>query len=317
MTDDERTRFVRYTRPERWPLLDRFPVSGELHDRILAEILVDSTDEVRRRRHGLRSRAHDGAATLLADPAYQAALRRLPFHGGDRVAALGDSLTADRLGWFELLTHTMRLAGYPGVATHNLGLSGDTTADALERFDLLEAFRPTHVLVLLGTNDARRHGRSTDHRMVTPSETQRNLRVLDDLIRGTLHARAVFITPPPGDQASIDRSFAGETVRWAAAELDAVAAQVRDVAVDHIDLHRVLRRQPDRTWLDPDGVHLSAYGQRLTAATIAAGLSRSTTAGRSVDAADDREFGDGRDAGGAGHPGDAVDAAAGPTAAAD
>ena len=41
------------------------------------------------------------------------------------------------------------------MATHNLGLSGNTTADALERFDLLEAFRPTHVLVMLGTNDAR------------------------------------------------------------------------------------------------------------------------------------------------------------------
>lgn len=286
MTDDERTRFVRFTRPERWPLLDRFPVSGDLHDRILAEILVDSTDEVRRRRDGLRSRAHDGAATLLADPGYRAALRRLPFHGGDRVAALGDSLTADRLGWFELLTHTMRLAGYPGVATHNLGLSGDTTADALERFDLLEAFRPTHVLVMLGTNDARRHGRAVGHRMVTAAETRRNLGVLEDLIRGTLHARAVFVTPPPADQASIDRSFAGDTVRWSAADLDEVAGQVREVSPDHVDLHRVLRRLPDRSWLDDDGVHLSAYGQRVAAAAVAAGLARPATTGHAAECAD-------------------------------
>ena len=273
MTDDERTQLVRYTRPERWPLLDRFPVSGDLHDRILAEILVDSPDDVRRRRHGLRSRAQHGAARLLADPGYQESLRRLPFHGGDR------------LGWFELLTQTMRLAGTPGVTTHNLGLSGDTTADALERFDLLEAFRPTHVLVMLGTNDARRHGRAVAHRMVTPTETRRNLEVLAELIRGTLHAQAVFITPPPADQAAIDRHFASDPVRWSAADLDAVAEQVRLVSPAPIDLHRVLRDRSDGGWLDPDGVHLSAQGQLIAASTVAAGLAGGGPDGHTVAAA--------------------------------
>ena len=196
MTEAQRRRMVRFTRPERWPMLDRFPVGDELHERILAEIVLDTTTEVRQRIWELRTDRNAAAAVLLADPAYRDSLRRLPFRGGDRVAALGDSLTADRLGWFELLAETMRLAARPGVATHNLGLSGDTTADAVERFDLLEAFRPTHVLVMLGTNDARRHGRGSDHRMVSPAENRRNLSVLRDLVEHGLGARAVCLGRP-------------------------------------------------------------------------------------------------------------------------
>ncbi len=272
MTEAQRRRMVRFTRPERWPMLDRFPVSDELHDRILAEIVLDATDEVRQRIWDLRADRNAGAAVLLSDPAYRESLRRLPFRGGDRVAALGDSLTADRLGWFELLSETMRLAGRPGVATHNLGLSGDTTADALERFDLLEAFRPTHVLVLLGTNDARRHGRGSDHRMVTPTETRRNVTVLRDLIENDLGARAVFLTPPPADQGRIDAEFGGDAIRWDAGELDVVAAVVREVCPDVVDVHRELAGRAPAEFLDDDGVHLSPDGQRLVAALVARAL---------------------------------------------
>lgn len=272
MTEDERLQLVRYTRPERWPMLDRFPVSPGLRDSILAEVVDDDVDAVRDRVDAMHRRLTTAVADLLRSAPYRTALQRLPFRGGDRVAAFGDSLTADRLGWFDLLTRSMQLTGITGVTTHNLGLSGDTTADALERFDLLEAFRPTHVLVMLGTNDARRHGRHDDHRMVSATETGRNLAVLDELITATLGARAVFITPPPADQTRIDGFFAEAPLRWIAAELDEVAALVREVTSPHIDIHRTLQAKPTATFLDPDGVHLSLAGQQTVAALVADAL---------------------------------------------
>jgi acyl-CoA thioesterase-1 len=181
-TDQERAHFVRYTRPERWPVLDRFPVSAEMRDQLLAQMLSWSTEQVRSCVNAMAATASDIAGAMLTDPLYGAAAAGLPFRAGDRLAAVGDSLTADRLGWFDLIVASMRLAGHHDVETHNLGLSGSTTADALERFDILEAFRPTHVLLMLGTNDARRHGRRRDHAMVSPGETQRNLSALIDLV---------------------------------------------------------------------------------------------------------------------------------------
>ncbi len=217
--------------------MDRFPVSTGLHERILSEVLGESVESTRLRLRSLLSRAEHAAAELMSDTDYRESLQELPFCAGDRIAALGDSMTADRLGWFELVCDTLGSANDTGIATHNLGLSGDTTADALERFDLLEAFRPTHVLVMLGTNDARRHGRATDHRMVTLPETRRNLEVLLDLITRTLGAQAIFITPPPADQARITTFFADAPLRWDAAELDDAAELVRTLTSDHIDIH--------------------------------------------------------------------------------
>ncbi|GAA2015339.1 hypothetical protein JL107_09110 [Nakamurella flavida] len=271
LPEDERMQLIRYTRPERWPLLDRFAVSGHLAGRILAEVVGEGTREVDRRIDALDGRADTAAARLIADAGYRERLAALPFRADDRVIGLGDSLTADRLGWFGLLTRTLRLADRPVPTVHNLGLSGNTTADAIERFDLVEALAPTHVLIMLGTNDARRHGHGVGHRMVSAGETGRNLSVLRDLITG-LGARAVFITPPPGDQTRIDAFFADAALRWSAADLDGVADAVRAVTPEHIDLHRVLHRLPGAAYLDADGVHLSEHGQQLAVVAVVNGL---------------------------------------------
>src|SRR3954447_16370348 len=65
-----------------------------------------------------------------------------------RVLAIGDSITDDLGSWAEIL----------GVI--NGGLSGDTTAGARVRLTRLLESSPEVAIVLLGTNDARRHGRS-------------------------------------------------------------------------------------------------------------------------------------------------------------
>lgn len=267
-TDQERAHFVRYTRPERWPILDRFPVSAPLREDLLAQMLNWSVEQVRSCVNATAAMASDIAAAMLTEPLYAAAVAGLPFRAGDRIAAVGDSLTADRLGWFDLIVASMRLAGHQDVDTHNLGLSGSTTADALERFDILEAFRPTHVLLMLGTNDARRHGRRRDHAMVSPGETQRNLAALIDLVANELSAEIVILTPPPGDQTRISAFFTDGTVRWTAAELDAVAAVVREIAPDCIDLHTALAAEDLGGLMELDGVHLNPAGQQVVARAV-------------------------------------------------
>jgi acyl-CoA thioesterase-1 len=259
--DAERRQFIRYTHTRLWPLLQRFPVAEELHDELLAQMTACSAETVRGIIDDLAAQTRETAAGMLADDRFRAAVRALPFRPGDRVVAVGDSITADRLGWFALLAATALLDGAPAGDWVNLGVSGNTTADVLERFDLLEATRPSHVLLMLGTNDARSHGRTVGHRMATTSETERNLRVLIDLVVQDLGAAVTLITPPAVDQHRIDANFAGSPVRWQADHVAEVAEVVRKVAPDALDLHTATRAGGDL--LEADGVHPTAAGQRL------------------------------------------------------
>jgi lysophospholipase L1-like esterase len=264
-TDDDRLRMLRYTRPEQWPALSRLDLPAPAGERLLAETLDCAVDDVRRLLGRFTAAVRTAAAPLLGDPDVRAALDGSPFRAGERVVAVGDSLTADRVGWFEILRSVLALAG-AGAELVNLGVSGNTTADALERFDLIEAARPTHVYLLLGTNDARRHGRRRTHRMVTATETRRNLRALTDLISGETGATIHLITPPPADQHRIDRFFGAGPVRWSAAELAELRELVRELDPDAVDLHAAAAPPAS---LEADGVHLSLAGQRAAAAAVA------------------------------------------------
>src|SRR5690349_13960906 len=99
-TEAERRDFVRYTRTRSWPLLDRFPVSDELHTELLAQMLATSAASIDAVLRQLEEEARTTAESLLADPEYREAVATLPFRAQDRVVAVGDSVTADRLGWF-------------------------------------------------------------------------------------------------------------------------------------------------------------------------------------------------------------------------
>ncbi|MEV7627947.1 GDSL-type esterase/lipase family protein [Actinoplanes sp. NPDC089786] len=261
-TDDERRNFVRYTHTRNWPMLRRFPVTDDLHDDLLAQMLRCSVPAVRSIVDTFAAQVRETAAEMLADAAFRDLLRALPFRPEDRVVAIGDSITADRIGWFEILSAAVTPAGAEAPTMINLGVSGNTTADVIERFDLLEAGRPTRVLLMLGTNDVRVHGRAAGHRMATGPETERNLRVLLDLITG-LGAATTVITPPAADQRRIDDFFAGDPVWWRASDIAEVAEIVRKVDPAGLDLHAATRGADVGSFLEADGVHPAPAGQRL------------------------------------------------------
>jgi len=260
-TDDERRHFLRYTDTGRWPMLQRYPITGDLHTKLLAQMLASSPQAIRTLISSLQAETRAAAEQMLADDRYRAAIAGLPYGPADHVVAVGDSITADRLGWFELLTASIGLAGGPAPRLTNLSISGNTTADALERFDLLEAARPSRVLLMLGTNDARTHGRTIGYRMASKHETERNLRALVDLITQQLKARITVITPPAVDQERIDAFFSDAAVGWQAPTVAEVAEVIRRAAPGAIDLHQLTRARSDL--LEPDGVHPSPAGQRF------------------------------------------------------
>ena len=246
----------------RWPLIERFPVPEDLQTDLLASMTGSPPDFVRATIAAMTAAVQRDASELMADADFHAAVEAIPLSPGDRLIAIGDSVTADRRGWFELLKASIKLALPTGVEVVNLGLSGDTTADVLERLDVLENARPTWVLVMLGTNDTRYHGSKQAYRMVGLAETERNIRALMECVTGDLAADATLITPPPADQERISSFFQGAAVTWRADELDAVAALIRSLDSDCVDVSQSIRASALSGLLEADGVHPTVSGQR-------------------------------------------------------
>jgi acyl-CoA thioesterase-1 len=93
-----------------------------------------------------------GAAIFLVTFTRQRPIKNFPSSGTD-IIAFGDSLVEgvgasnENKNFVSLLSHEI---GKPII---NLGVSGDTTAQGLERIALLDKYSPKVVILLLGGND--------------------------------------------------------------------------------------------------------------------------------------------------------------------
>lgn len=146
----------------------------------------------------------------------------------------------------------------PETTVEVLALSGRTSSEALALGPVLVSRVPTRVLVMLGTNDIRREGTTTGIRMVSISETARNLRALRLLLETESGARVRFVVPPPVDprRVAATRELTGEW--WDPADVPGLVATVLEVDPDAVDLSGMPVR-PD-FWED-DGLHPSPIGQ--------------------------------------------------------
>jgi lysophospholipase L1-like esterase len=216
--------------------------------------------------------ARAAAARLARSPMTGAALEAL---AGGRVVAFGDSLTASPCSWAEILRHALRLTGVARPAELvNLGIAGDTTVHLVSRFADVAACQPELLIVMAGTNDARRHGCAAARMLVPDRETRHNLRLLRILAREQTRARLVFVTPPPVLERRIERAplLRAEPVAWREADVTRKAAIVAALEGDVID-SRVALRAPLGSLLLADGLHLSLRGQERLARWIVTSLS--------------------------------------------
>jgi lysophospholipase L1-like esterase len=181
-----------------------------------------------------------------------------------RILAVGDSLTDDLGSWAEILRHA-------GADVVNHGVSGDTSTGARARLTRALESAPDVAIVLLGTNDARRHGRDGEPMLVSHAETARNLREIDARLRRCCE-RVVWVTPPP----VADPALGEPDLIWHNRDVAAKADLVRALDPHAVDLWPGWTSEH----LAPDGLHPSAAGQRFIAnLTCEAGAARARRRG--------------------------------------
>lgn len=266
---------VRFFHLDKLPVASRSGLDPESFDPIGAAIAGVATPEFRALRQSLIDVRLRTADELLAQPAIMSALEWVPFRSGDVVVAIGDSITDDLLSWAHLL-EVLLSKGRPDLDVRfvNAGYTGDTTQEAISRFDTVARRRPTWILQMLGTNDARRHG-FTRVRTTTPEESARNFSVLRDLVATETAAQLITLTPPPvvGEAADAWAPFQQEKITWRDDDVEAMAAQLRATSPSPVvDIHGALAALPWQSWLLPDGVHPNSAGQAIIAHTVLTAL---------------------------------------------
>ncbi|MFH9723432.1 SGNH/GDSL hydrolase family protein [Streptomyces sp. NPDC017254] len=264
-------KLVRFQQPEK-----TLRYLGELPETRLAGLFGLDTDDYRALLRDFDEQARSTAAELLKDPGFADRADRLPFRPGQRIVALGESTTADRLSWFSILRHLLP----DGVELVNLAISGLTTTEALTHLSALTFPRPDWVLCMLGANDTRRIGRGAGTpgtRLVGEAETARNLLALRELGGQALSAenRWIWLTPSSVDQERADAypHFHRAGVGWSSEDVDGVADFLLRRPEPTVDT----RRATAGLHLD-DGIHLTPDGQRAVVTALVDTLTESTTA---------------------------------------
>lgn len=200
-----------------------------------------------------------------------AAVAALPFSRADVVVAVGDSITADRCSWIEVIGHVLaeHLPASRRPRLVNAGVSGDRSADVLRRIDDVLAFEPTRVWVLLGSNDAQRLRSAREVRLVSGEETARNLCAIDRLLARSARARVLWLAPPLPVPAHIDAStmLGSCGLTFEPADVRAIGASVRALGRHFVDLAAVLG-DPPRAELLEDGLHPTPDGHAAIAAAV-------------------------------------------------
>jgi lysophospholipase L1-like esterase len=173
------------------------------------------------------------------------------------VAAVGDSITARyRLSY----SYPDLLGRWRGIPVRNFGVSGDTTAQMLDRLpEVLESGPLPQVVVIMGgTNDIARG---------MPVEAAlRNLQAIAERVRDS-GRRAVLVCPPPTGAFRLDRA-------------QALRAGLRDYAraqdIVFVDPWPAMEDPARRGWSRPelalDVLHPNEQGQYVLAEQIARAL---------------------------------------------
>jgi lysophospholipase L1-like esterase len=147
----------------------------------------------------LDDQAQLAAEEILKDSAMPNLVAKLPFKKKQVIVALGDSLTDDLQGWFEIFRHLVdQVCPDLELEWVNMAVSEDTSFDTLRRLNRSVIDRePDWVFISTGTFDAMRLHATPDRTFVSLTEFWENLITLENTIGQITKNPIVWITPPP------------------------------------------------------------------------------------------------------------------------
>jgi acyl-CoA thioesterase I len=264
--DPQTLSLVQYVHPEKayfWvPGMSKEAVLASLYDLDLAAYQALKAD--------FAAAARGAAEELLAEPGFAEKVDNLPFAPESLVVAVGESDTDSLQSWFEILRHLLELRRpQDGIRLENMGISAQTTTQALSRFVQPLGQQPDWIICGLGGNDAVRTGPEPTITLVSIEETIRNLAEMRRLAELVTDAQWLWLTRPPIDEARME-AYEGFRMGplpfvWRNADIDAINAWTREQPELVVDMQAAFGDPVPVDFQEPDGLHPTLAGHQAIA----------------------------------------------------
>lgn len=270
MTNPMLEKLIRFQHPGRV-----LGYAGEVTDQTLANIFGTDEETYRTMLTSIDIQ-RDGAVTMLAaDPDVRADLLRVPFTRGAHIVAVGESTTADRLSWFEILSALLQ-AERPDLDLRldNLAVSGATTTQSLASVPSIRRQSADWIFCMLGSNDSQRFGSSDGPRLVSRDESSRNLREIRARAVPGNASRWVWVAPTPVDESLVARFpfFRAAGITWTNTDLAYGAQDYAEMDDLVIESAPAVAAAGESAFIE-DGVHPTLATQTVLASRVLAVLS--------------------------------------------
>lgn len=178
----------------------RFPLlPGIENEEAVAALMGLELEELQKLRDRFAANAKETAIELLEDPEIAEWIEELPFERADTIVALGDSITDDLQGWFNIFQHVLEIGLEDADLTFvNSGVSYNTSTDALKRLnrDVLD-YDPDWVIIALGTFDAQRLHVAPNRPLVSLAAYWENINTIEEAVKEVTDNPLIWLTPPP------------------------------------------------------------------------------------------------------------------------
>jgi acyl-CoA thioesterase-1 len=266
-------KLVRFQHPDRV-----LPFARGLSDQTMASIFGTDEASYRTTLERLGSQVTRAASELAADPDVRVDLARMPFEVGAHVVALGESTTADRLSWFEILRALLeRERPELQLRFDNLAVTGSTTTQALASVPAIRRQSADWILCLLGTNDSQRLG-APGALLVSRPESLRNLDEVRAQASGEKKAHWTWITPTPVDEARVAQFpfFRSGGISWANADIAALSRSLSELGGTVVDSAAAVAAAGVDAFED-DGIHVGIATHAALASRVLHSLALGAT----------------------------------------
>ena len=273
MTNPMIEKLIRFQRPERL-----LPFAQNLSVQTLAGLFGTDETEYLSTLETIDSQRTASAAQLAADPEVRANLANLPFQKGAHLVAVGESTTADRLSWFELLRTLLETERSDlELRFDNLAVSGATSTQVLATAPAIRRQAADWMFCMLGTNDSQRFAGPSGPSLVSRPETLRNLTALRALALPAESSHWIWLTPMPVDETLIAGFpyFRGSGITWTNADIAELSSALRDLDDPVIDSSPAVTLAGAHAFTE-DGLHPSIATHEALAARVVAALTERT-----------------------------------------
>ena len=263
---------IQFIHPEK--VYAGFP--GQFTDEAIAGLFGIGTATYREIKAGFTANAMRAAHELLAKPGFVESIDHLSFARGEKIVAVGDSLTDDSQSWFEILRNILALRRpNDNITLVNAGISAQTTTEIFKRFLDIVHERPAWILCLMGANDTWYWTDAPLKLSVSLEETEKNLLAMRQAADTLTYARWVWMTPPPFilDLAMAHWYQGAFEMTTRNEDVQAIAEFIACQPGPAVDLQAVFGNPAKRELLMDDGLHPSLQGHKAIVRALVHSLS--------------------------------------------